>query len=338
MDKIFIKIFSDYKEITLRYAPKYRAIWCYYNPTGRPCFSLTMLKELRQLQQRIMDYFTNKDKKTESLIDYQVLHSQICGVFSFGGDLDLFSKLIKEQNREELLAYALRCVDICYLNAVNLHQPITTISFVDGSALGGGFESALSSNVLIATDNSQMGFPEIRFNLFPGMGAYSLLARSCGIKIAEKMISSGEMYSANQLFDMGIVHRLSNVGKGAECVEEFIRHHRQRSNGYRATQQARQRYQPIEYQELADITEIWVAAALGLKKKDLRLIDKLVKTQNTKISSKNKNSRLRTYQDRRLTQRSSIFPLTDWSENVIIKDRRINPDRRLSPKLCIVGT
>lgn len=329
MDRNFTKIFSDYKEITLRYDVEHRAIWCYYNPVSRPCFSLRMLSELRQMQQRIMDYFNYKHDNVESLIRYQILHSQVPGVFSMGGDLALFSKLIKEKKREQLLEYAMKCIDICYLNSVNLHQPITTISLVEGSALGGGFESALSSNILIATENAQMGFPEIRFNLFPGMGAYSLLARTCGIKIAEKMIASGETYSAIQLYDMGIVHRLGEAGKGRECVEKFMSQHQQLGNGFRALQQVRQRYHAMDYQELADITELWVDAALRLEEKDLRLIDKLVKAQSSKISGKNGNSLQRTYHDRRLNRGTSTFPLADWSGNVIMNDRRKSTDRRL---------
>ena len=329
MNRNFTRIFSDYKEITLRYDVEHRAIWCYYNPASRPCFSLRMLQELRQMQQRIIDYFNTKDDKAESLIQYQVLHSQVSGVFSMGGDLALFSELIKEKNREKLLEYATRCVDICYLNSINLHQPITTISLVEGSALGGGFESALSSNILIATENAQMGFPEIRFNLFPGMGAYSLLARTCGINITERMLASGEMYTARQLYDMGIVHRLGEVGKGVECVEKFMRQHQQLGNGFRALQKVRQRYHSMDYKELYDITELWVDTALRLEDKDLRLIDKLVKAQSLKMSGKNGNTLQRTYQDRRLNRSTSTFPLADWSGNLIMAERRKNPDRRI---------
>jgi len=331
MDQNFTKIFREHQEITVRYDAEHRAIWCYYNPAARPCFSLTMLKELRQLQQDIIDYFENRLDDGIPLIRYLVLHSQVSGVFSMGGDLALFGSLIREKNREQLLDYAMRCIDICYLNSVNLHQPLTTISLVEGQALGGGFESALSSNILIATENAQMGFPEIRFNLFPGMGAYSLLARTCGINVAERMIASGEMYSARQLYDMGIVHQLGEVGKGPKSVETFIRQHQQLGNGYRALQQVRQRYHAMDYQEMADITKLWVDTALQLEEKDLRLIDKLVRAQSSKICAKNGNSRLRTYQDRRFNSKTAIFPLVDWSGTIIHHERRQSTDRRLIP-------
>lgn len=331
MNRDFFRIFCDYKEINLRYDVKHRAIWCYYNPTTRPCFSLTMLQELRQVQQSIMDYFKTEKSHSESLIQYQILHSQVPEVFSFGGDLALFSKLIKEKNRPQLLEYAMGCVDICYLNSVNMHLPLTTISLVEGVALGGGFESALSSNVLIATENAEMGFPEIRFNLFPGMGAYSLLARSCGMGVAERMLTSGETYSAPKLYQMGIVHHLAETGNGAEGAEKFMRQHQQLGNGHRALQQVKQRYHPIDYQELVDITELWVDAALRMEDKDLRLIDRLVKAQSMKMTKQkeNGNSLLRTKQDRRFVTEKTAFPLFDWSGKKIMFDRRNYPERRL---------
>lgn len=331
MNRDFLKIFCDYQEISLRYDVQYRAIWCYYNPTIRPCFSPVMLRELRQLQQSIIDYFNTKNPSSESLIYYQILHSQVPGVFNLGGDLALFSKLIKEKNRIQLLDYARQCIDICYLNSVNLHLPLTTISLVEGTALGGGFESALSSNVLIATENAEMGFPEIRFNLFPGMGAYSLLARKCGMGIAEQMIASGETYNARKLYEMGIVDHLADTGKGLESVEKFMQQHSQSGNGHRALQQVRQRYHAMDYRELEDITEIWVDAALRLEDKDLRLIDRLVKAQSLKMSKKKEKSRLRTKQDRRFAVGVPNFPLADRSGETIMFDRRKNLDRRTKP-------
>ncbi len=330
MNRKFYEIFRNYQEISVRYDVEYRAVWCYYNPAPRPCFSLTMLQELRQMQQSIINYFDTENTNSKPLVRYQILYSQVPGVFNLGGDLALFSELIKGQKRQQLLDYAKQCIEICYLNAVNLHLPLTTISLVEGVALGGGFESALSSNVLIATENAEMGFPEIRFNLFPGMGAYSLLARMCGIAIAEEMITSGATYSASKLYDMGIVNCLAKPDKGPESVGEFIRQHRRMGNGRRALQQVRQRYHPIDYQELVDITEIWVDAALRLKGKDLRMMDRLVKAQFNKMSKQNKRSLLRAKQDRRFTREDIHFPLTNWSGETVLLDRRKNPERRLN--------
>jgi len=264
MHNSFRDIFRDYKEISVRYDWVNQAIWCYFNPQPRPCFSTIMLQELKQMQQAIINYFHNDNAGFTYPVSYFILASQSSGVFNFGGDLKLFTQLIINKKRDELLEYAKNCIDICYLNAVNYHQPITTISLVEGFALGGGFEAALSSDVVIAEEQAEMGLPESRFNLFPGMGAYSFLARSLGTKAAEEMMISGKTYSAHELYDKGIVDVLAETGNGHKAVNEFIRKHRRSSNSFQAIQAVRQFYNPISYEELFGITQIWVAAAMKL--------------------------------------------------------------------------
>ncbi len=329
MNHQFFKIFREYKEISVRYDEQHRALWYYYNPSPRPCFSSVMLHELREVFQSIMDYFRTRETGSPPPIRYMILNSQVPGIFNLGGDLALFSKLIKERDREQLLNYATICIDLCYLQAVSLHLPITTIALVEGTALGGGFESALASNIFIATEDAEMGFPEIRFNLFPGMSAYSFLARTCGMVIAERIIISGETYSAKTLYDMGVVHHLAERGNGQESVKKYIRQHQRSSNGRRALQQVGQRYHPIDYKELSDITTIWVDAALRLNDKDLRMMDRLVKAQYVKMKNQQDKSLLRTKQDRRFTTEEVSFPLKAWSNEIIVSNRRKNKDRRL---------
>ena len=328
MNKYFYKIFLDYQEISVRYDVHHKAIWCYFNPAPRPCFSLKMLQEIKQLQQSIITYFKNRSSATEPPIRYQIYCSQVPGVFNLGGDLALFSKLIKDKNHQLLSEYAKQCIELCYFNAVNLNLPLTTIALVEGMALGGGFEMALSSNILVATEDAEMGFPEIRFNLFPGMGAYSFLARRCGMATTDRMLTSGAIFNATELSDLGIVHHLVKNDNSQEGVKKFIRQHQRLGNGHRALQQVRQCFHPVNYQELSDIVDIWVEAAIRLENKDLRMMDRLVKAQEAKMARREKRSLLRTKQDRRFAAENVTFPLTDWSGETVISNRRKNLDRR----------
>jgi DSF synthase len=334
MNNAFYRIFRHYQEISVRYDQQHLALWCYYKPRQRPCFSVVVLCEILSVQHAIIDYFkTLKDGIDEPAIRYVIQASQVPGIFNLGGDLDLFIRLIADKNYIKLYEYAKNCIDICYLNAVNLHLPLTTISLVTGMALGGGFEAALSSNVVIAEKNSEMGFPEIRFNLFPGMGAFSLLTRIAGLRVAEKMITSGRIYSAWELYEMDIVHEIADSGKGHELVESFMRRNNRVSQGFQALQQVKQRVNPIDYEELLDITKLWVKTALQLSRHDLRMMERLVNAQLAKISpqdERRKLSLLRTRQDRRFTPQDQInFPFTTWTGETVMYDRRTTRDRRL---------
>ena len=88
--------------------------------------------------------------------------------------------------------------------------------------MGGGFETALSSDVVIAEKSARLGFPEILFNLFPGMGAYSLLERRVGMRVAEELILSGKMMPAYKLHEMGVVDVLAPNGQGESTVRKWI--------------------------------------------------------------------------------------------------------------------
>lgn len=292
--------------MSVRYNAKQEAIWAYFKPAGRPCFSPTLLKEAKSIQKSIIAYFKNGEEKPYP-VRYVIMASKTPGVFNLGGDLNLFIKLITEQRRDLLLEYATACIDICYLNSVALDLPITTITLVQGSALGGGMESAMSSNVLIAEEQAQMGVPEIRFNLFPGMGAYSFIARKAGVKTAQEMLQKGEIYSAREMYDLKIVDVLADKGKGCEAVDEYIRKHKRIANGMQAIEKVKQFYAPITYEELMGITRIWVDAALQLSDQDIRVMQRLVKAQNRTMNpddGEGKNHILQTKHDRRIAQQN----------------------------------
>src|SRR5438552_3484262 len=126
---------------------------------------------------------------------------------------------------------------------------------------------------------ARMGLPEILFNLFPGMGAYSLLGRRVGIKRAEEMIFSGRIYTAAELHEMGVVDVLAEDGLGEAAVDDYICRNERRRNATQAVFSCRQHLNPISYDELLNITNIWVDAALRLEDRDLKLMSRLGRSQ-----------------------------------------------------------
>jgi len=168
----------------------------------------------------------------------------------------------------------------------HLNRPnVTSIALVHGQALGGGFESALAANVLIAERGAKMGLPEILFNLFPGMGAMTFLGRRVGHHQAEKIIRSGKLYLAEELYAMGVVDVLAEPGEGEGAVYDHVRREEKSRNGLLALRAAREVSQPAPYDELIRITEIWVDAALRLEAKDLRMMERLVSRQTGKTGT-----------------------------------------------------
>lgn len=272
---------NEYSQLTTYYDEHHQIAWGYMHSEPRPCFTSTLLGELTSWWKGIrsrLDHPETADTR------YIVLASSHADIYNLGGDLNLFRKLIIEREHDKLLHYAHACIEALYLNAMHLSRPqVKTITLVQGDALGGGFECALSGNVLIAERGAKMGFPEILFNLFPGMGAMSLLGRKVGYQEAEKIILSGKLYSAEELFALGVVDVLAEKGEGELAVYEFVRKESKQRNGAFALRAAREIAQPIVYDELVRIAELWVDAALGLEMKDLRMMERLVMRQNAKV-------------------------------------------------------
>ncbi len=170
-----------FTSLDIQYDEQRELAWYYTRPHPRPCCTPVLISEIQQWYADLI-----KSTQHNKSIKYIAIASKMPGIFNLGGDLNLFTHLIRNQDKKGLLNYAISCIDTLYLNHTGLGENITTISLVQGDALGGGMEFAISSHVLIAERSAKMGMPEILFNLFPGMGAYSLLSRKVGQSEAKK--------------------------------------------------------------------------------------------------------------------------------------------------------
>ena len=269
----------QYSQLKTHYDEKYKAGWYYMKAQPRPCFTSKLLDEISHYQQTVKSEMKSSQQQKYG---YLILASDVENVFNLGGDLAVFLELIKNHDREGLLTYATKCINVLHHNITHLDCELTTIALVQGDALGGGFESALSSNVLIAERGTKLGLPEVLFNLFPGMGAYSLLSRKVGPTKAEEIILSGKLYLAEELYDLGVVDILAEKGEGELEVYRYINTANRKANSYQAIRKVKDICNPIPYKELLDITKIWVESALKLTNKDLRMMEKLVLRQTAK--------------------------------------------------------
>lgn len=271
---------SKYRQLKLEYDPETRSVWTYVTPSGTACYNLGVLNEIKNND---LEFKRNHGKAIcggQSFpVDFFISASGIKHIFNYGGDLALFVQLIKSRDREALLHYAKLCIDCIFARVSNYETSAITISLVQGDALGGGFETALASNVVIAEEQIRMGFPEILFNLFPGMGAYSLVARRLGARKAEEIILGGKMYGAQELLEIGLIDRVVPKGEGESAVFEYMHQSKKNLNGIQSIYACRHYFNPITYQELLQITEMWVDAALRLTDKDLKMMGRIVRSQ-----------------------------------------------------------
>jgi DSF synthase len=218
-------------------------------------------------------------------VHYAVMRSEHPDYFNLGGDLKHFRQCIRQKNKEALYQYSRLCLDIMYDWATSSNGMMTSIALVQGRALGGGFEAALSADFLIAEEHSTFGFPEIMFGLFPCTGGMSLLARRVGVYQAERMMTNARIYSAPELKEMGIVDEICSRGDGNLAVEKFIAAHAKRRQSREMLQRARHRLAPLNFEEMLTVVDEWVDLALRLNEEELRMMDMLIMMQNGTLES-----------------------------------------------------
>ena len=254
-----------------------RTRWMMLRAQPRPSFNHELIEEIMNLSYTA--------QRSGLPIDFWVTGSLVPQMFNAGGDLRFFVECIRNNRREALRAYARACVDCIHSAARGFDTGAVTLAMIEGSALGGGFEAALAHHFILAQNSARLGFPEIAFNLFPGMGGYSLVARRSGMKLAEELICEGESHSAEWYETRGLVDKVFQPGEAYRATRTFIDTLRPKLNGVRAMLKARQRVLQLSRAELMDITEDWVDYAFTLEPKDIAYMERLVQLQNRHSAS-----------------------------------------------------
>jgi DSF synthase len=239
------------------------------------CYSLAGLAEM----QRVLDDISGNPQ----LVRHLVLTSDVTGVFNFGGDLALFVLLVRARDTDSLKLYGRRCIDMVWWLENAARIGVHTTVLVQGDTLGGGLESVLPFHKVIFERSAQAGFPEVLFNLFPGMGGWNFTIRKAGFSVANEMILSGRLYTAEQLQRRRLVDVVVEDGDGDAAIEAVVQSVNPRLRGTLAALEARRHASPITYEAMTAIVDQWTDAALQLADRDLRLMERLARAQIRKV-------------------------------------------------------
>jgi DSF synthase len=262
--------------------------WCFMHANApsayHPCFSERLLGELKQRQEAIRRRLAS-DNDPRTGIHHLVLASD-ADVFNLGGDLSLFARHIRGGQRGRLLDYAKLCVEVAFNFSRLYEDRVHSIAVVQGDALGGGFEAALCCQTIIAEEGSGLGFPEVLFDLFPGMGAYTFLTRRVVPSVAERMMLDARVYPAEELLRLGVVDQVVPRGEGVQAARELIRRQKRIGNALRSMNTVRQACRPISLEELISVTSEWVDAAMRLNDSALRSMERLIRAQQRRADTR----------------------------------------------------
>ncbi len=279
----------SFEEIMVRHDEQDQIFWCFMKQQGRPSYTYKLGAEIQEVQDWVANNYAlpaNHGSANDGPDDlrYFVCGSKTPSVYNLGGDLRHFAECIRHRDLAAMRKYAETCVRMQYANSTGFGAPIITMALVQGDALGGGFEHALAFDILVAERSARLGLPEIVFNLFPGMGAYSFLTRRVGRRLAEQFILEGKIHTAQDLYDMGIVDILVEDGEGEAAIIDYCKRNHKRFAAERAVYLARRAANPVELEELLKITNIWAETAMMLTENDVHKMERLADAQDRKIA------------------------------------------------------
>jgi len=158
---------------------------------------------LNAMNREVLLEFINGLKKIQSKKDIRVIIITGSGEKAFIAGADI--KLMQKMNREEAFEFANLGQELANLIEKSA-KPV--IAAVNGYALGGGCEIALSCHLRISSDNAIFAQPEVKIGLLPGWGGTQRLPRIIGRGLANEIILTGRNVAAKEALDIGLVNKV----------------------------------------------------------------------------------------------------------------------------------
>jgi len=122
--------------------------------------------------------------------------------FVAGADIGFFINCIKEDRLDDNLAFTSYGQEV--LNRIDNSKKLV-VAKMEGMALGGGLELALSTDVMVSTPKPIMGFPETSIGIYPGLGGTQRSSRAVGKELAKYLLFTCRLVSAEEAFAIGLV-------------------------------------------------------------------------------------------------------------------------------------
>lgn len=182
--------------------------WSFHSPENRNAISRALLLELHT---NLIDLSQKSPKELPRVL---ILEGIPGLAFSAGADLKERAKM----NLTEVEEFLNQLQDAFFILET---LPIVTIAAISGVALGGGLELSLACDFRLAREDAKLGLPEVRLGIIPGAGGTQRLTRLVGISKAKEWILSGNIYSASEAWQSGIVHKFYPINEFENKVLEF---------------------------------------------------------------------------------------------------------------------
>ena len=188
----------------------------YEKSEGIATITLNRPEALNAFSKEVVEEILRALEDVESDEDIRVIVLTGAGekAFSAGADIKAMAGMTALKARELSLMGEKLCVTL-----ENMQKPV--IAAINGYALGGGLEVAMSCDLRLASENARMGQTEINIGLIPGWGGTQRLTRLVGMTKAKELVFTGKMIDGKTAEQLGIVNMVVPADKFREIVRQF---------------------------------------------------------------------------------------------------------------------
>jgi enoyl-CoA hydratase len=178
-----------------------------------PCNELGSLS-LAELE-RFITALNVLEADAHALIIYSELNSGFCA----GADLRELYQRSQAMEKSQALRGVRDFLERIHrvLNRIDA-SPLTTIAAVHGVTFGGGFELALTCDLIIADKMARFCFPELRLGLIPGFGGIPRLKRDLGNAVVRDLLLTGRSFNATKAQQIGLVSQVVSEGEAIRAA------------------------------------------------------------------------------------------------------------------------
>lgn len=218
-----------------------------------------------------LEKFVAAMKNLERSVHALIMYSQRnCG-FCAGADLRELYGRSKDMERSQAVGQVRNFLERIHavLNAID-GTPLTTIAATHGVVFGGGFELALTCDLIIADKTARFCFPELRLGLIPGFGGIPRLKRDLGNAVVRDLLLTGRSFNATKAQQIGLVSQVVGEGEALRVARGTAAQLGKFDRNTAAA--AKQFIKPIPYEELKQEIDIFCelftrpAVEAGLRK------------------------------------------------------------------------
>jgi enoyl-CoA hydratase len=188
--------------------------------------------EIGSLTLEELERFAAALKELDDRAHALIIHSTLKSGFCAGADLRELYRRSHDMNREDAARGVRDYLERIHrvMNAIDV-SPLTTIAAVHGVTFGGGFELALTCDLIIADKMARFCFPELRLGLIPGFGGIPRLKRDLGNAMVRDLLLTGRSFNATKAQAIGLVSQVVSEGQAlraarstAAQLSKFDRH------------------------------------------------------------------------------------------------------------------